>query len=157
MPALEIFLLEVKDALATATMTAFLFLTAQSRRLALEVLLSMVLVAVMELKSVFPAHTAFLFLTAQSRRLTLEVLLSMVLVAVMTLEVPSKGINIFSSTVESKGTGSITFKGTGGNGTFNNQGISITDKSTVQSAGDGTVTITGTGEMGRPAIKGYQF
>jgi hypothetical protein len=43
MPALEIFLLEVKDTLETTTMTAFLFLTAQSRRLGLEVLLSTVL------------------------------------------------------------------------------------------------------------------
>ena len=45
--------------------------------------------------------------------------------------------------MESIGTGSIILNGTGGNGTFNNKGISIS-KSTVQSAG-GNVSLTGKG------------
>src|SRR4028119_1546142 len=104
MPTLEIFLLQVKDSLDKATMTAFLFLTAESRRVALEVVLSMVLVAVMEVESVFPAHTAFLFLTAQSRRVALEVLLSMVLVAVMEVEsvFPAHTAFLFLTTAQSR-------------------------------------------------------
>ncbi|MEG3884415.1 filamentous hemagglutinin N-terminal domain-containing protein, partial [Microcoleus sp. herbarium19] len=54
------------------------------------------------------------------------------------------GINInTTSTVESIGTGSITFIGTGGNGIDNNLGISIAD-SRVKSAG-GNISLTGTG------------
>jgi hypothetical protein len=82
-------------------MRAFLFLTAQSRRLPLEVLLSMVLVAVMEVATTrltfFPGHTAFLFLTAQSRRLALEVLLSMVLVALKELEATARGLTFLAA------------------------------------------------------------